>query len=337
MFDPTFSLILGEAITSGLVTILEGATSAYLANCFSKMDDTQADLRKAAKSAIQDAFEQWNTAILKALEMQGFADDELRRFFADYHSALEKFLNDSEVVDELLQPFSATDTKYQLNTTKLEQRWQALQLPALPDGFDLAGVNRAYVQQVKKAGIVTRELRDLFLAQLAQERTRYLEAMRGVWPGFDLDKYTKRVETRYKILDLSALTQPERDDFQKISLSEVFIPQSVRKQRPPRELPKEMWERLRLQGEVKEEEITATLHLEELRQWQESWEQAEPEPVLEVLAQSENRCLVLLGDPGAGKSTLARYLLLNVLAPPTDAQGLVGDFPEAVAVVSGIT
>jgi hypothetical protein len=313
-----------DAILSGpLGAIITNTVGAYLANRFSKMDDTQADLRTAAEHAIQDAFEQWITAILKALEMQGFDDDELRHFFAKYQPALGKFLHDSEVVDELLQPFSATDTKYQLNTTKLEQHWQALQLPALPDGFDLAGVNRAYVQRVKKAGIVTRELRDLFMAQLAQERTGYLEDIRGVWPDFDLDNYAKRVETRYQVLDLSALTQPERDDFQKISLSAVFIPQSVREQRPPRELPKEMLERLRLQGEVKEEEVTAKLRWEELRELQGSWERAETEPVLDVLAQSENRCLVLLGDPGAGKSTLARYLLLSVLAPPADAQGSV--------------
>jgi len=281
-------LIMLELIFSKpLDALITNTVGAYLANRFSKMDDTQADLRTAAESAIRDAFEQWITAILKALEMQGFADDELRRFFAEYQPALEKFLDDSAVVDELLQPFSATDTKYQLNTTKLEQRWHALQLPALPDGFDLASVNRAYVQRVKKAGIVTPELRDLFL-QLAQEQTRYLEAMRGVWSDFDLDKYAKRVKTRYHVLDLSVLTQPDGDDHQNILLSAVFIPQSVRKQRPPRELPKEMWERLRLQGEVQEEEVTAKLRWEELRELQESWERAKPEPVLDVLAQSES-------------------------------------------------
>lgn len=323
MIDAIFSSLLGESLTSGLETIIENAVSAFLSNRFTQIDGVRADQRTAAEQAIQNAYEQWMIAILRALQRQGFEDDELKIFFADYQLALQTFLNDPEAAEELLQPFFSTDTKYQINATRLAQRWQALNLRPLPEGFDIASVNHAYVERLKKAGIVTRELRDLFMAQLAQERTGYLEDIRGVWPDFDLDNYAKRVETRYQVLDLSALTQPERDDFQKISLSAVFIPQSVRKQRPPRELPKEMWERLRLQGEVKEEEVTAKLRWEELRELQESWERAEPEPVLDVLAQSENRCLVLLGDPGAGKSTLARYLLLSVLAPPADAQGSV--------------
>jgi hypothetical protein len=42
--------------------------------------------------------------------------------------------------------------------------------------------------------------------------------------------------------------------------------------------------------------------------------------VLDLIGQDQARCAVVLGDPGAGKSSLVRYLLLRLLEfPGTDA------------------
>ena len=117
---------------------------------------------------------------------------------------------------------------------------------------------------------------------------------------------------RYRVLDLSALTPPSRDDVDdgRILLKDVFVPQLVRKNRPPQELPKEMLAKLYAQGELKPEELPEGV--DNIKQLQATWVQVEPEPVLTVIPQ--NKRLVLLGDPGSGKSTLARYVLLSVLA-----------------------
>lgn len=68
---------------------------------------------------------------------------------------------------------------------------------------------------------------------------------------------------------------------------DVFVPQMVRENRPPRK------------KSPKPESVPTVV--------------AKPESVLTVVAKPDNKHLVLLGDPGSGKSTLARYLLLTVL------------------------
>jgi len=62
-----------------------------------------------------------------------------------------------------------------------------------------------------------------------------------------------------------------------------------------------------------------------------SWERTTPEPALDLIAAADRRLLVMLGDPGAGKSSLTRYVLLRLLAetPPVGSPlaGLHGHLP----------
>jgi predicted NACHT family NTPase len=308
---------LGSTIGPILQPIIENATGAFLGNRFHELSGIHKDQKKPAQDAIKSAFEEWIIAILKNLQAQEYEDSDLRQFFEDYKKAIETFLNDPEVVEELLKPFFATTTDYRIDSQLLVRRWTALNLRQLPEEFEAASVSRAYLRRVKNAGIVTPELRKLFLAQLAQQQTNLLESIRGVWQNFDLDKYAERVETRYRVLDLSALTPPSRDDVEEdggLLLKDVFVPQMVRESRPPRELPKEIVEKLYDKGELHRDELPDEFRLDEFKRLQQSWTQAKPESVLTAVAKPENKRLILLGDPGSGKSTLARYLLLSVLA-----------------------
>jgi energy-coupling factor transporter ATP-binding protein EcfA2 len=309
---------LGSTLLSALEPILENAAGAFLGNRFHELDGIRKEQKKPAQEAINSAFEEWIIAILKNLQAQEYKDSDLRQFFEDYKQAIEIFLNDPEVVEELLKPFFATTTKYRIDSNLLVRRWIALNLRTLPEEFDAASVSRAYLKRVKNAGIVTSELRELFLAQLAQERTNYLQSIRGVWPDFDLDQYAKRVRIRYQVLDLSALTPPSRDDVDdgRILLKDVFVPQMVRESRPPRELPKKILGRLHDKGEL--DELPEELWADDFKRLQDSWTRAQPESVLTTVTKPDNKRLILLGDPGSGKSTLARYLLLGVLAETSE-------------------
>jgi len=309
---------LGSTLLAALEPILENAAGAFLGNRFHELNGIRKEQKKPAQEAINSAFEEWVVAILKNLQAQEYKDSDLRQFFEDYKKAIEIFLNDPKVVEELLKPFFATTTKYRIDSNLLVRRWAALNLPELPEEFDAASVSRAYLKRVKNAGIVTSELRELFLAQLAQERTNYLQSIRGVWPDFDLDQYAKRVRIRYQVLDLSALTPPSRDDVDdgRILLKDVFVPQMVRESRPPRELPKEILGRLHDKGEL--DELPEELRADDFKRLQDSWTPAQPESVLTAVAKPDNKRLILLGDPGSGKSTLARYLLLGVLAETSE-------------------
>jgi HEAT repeat protein len=125
--------------------------------------------------------------------------------------------------------------------------------------------------------------------------------------------YAQRLQQQYGRLDLDALTPAEREEYLQIQLRAVFVEPSVREDPPPVELPKELWERLQAEGEIFAEDLPDGFDLASLQQAQAAYQARPPRRVLDVLAEEAGQHAVVLGDPGAGKSTLARYLALSLL------------------------
>jgi len=114
----------------------------------------------------------------------------------------------------------------------------------------------------------------------------------------------------YGHLKLEELDATSSDMPRGIRVTEVFIPPSVREceQYLPRamELPKELQRRLREQGTLDGTELEDA----ELARLLRTYLDQSPQPMLEVLADPSQRKLVVLGDPGSGKSLLLQYLVL---------------------------
>ena len=91
----------------------------------------------------------------------------------------------------------------------------------------------------------------------------------------------------------------------------MFIPQNVREcaEFLPRayELPKEVQRRLRDQGDIAGPELDP----ETLTRLRREYIDQSPRPVLEVANDPRLQRLVILGDPGSGKSSLLQYLVLR--------------------------
>lgn len=135
-----------------------------------------------------------------------------------------------------------------------------------------------------------------------------------------LARYYQRMQQQYGRLELDTLTPPQDQELLRIQLRSVFVEPSVRVDPPPVELPKEWWERLQIEGEIGADDLPEGVGHEDLRRVRELWRAKPPRRVLEVLTDPAEEHVVLLGDPGAGKSTLARYLVLSLAAPGVDGQ-----------------
>ena len=163
------------------------------------------------------------------------------------------------------------------------------------------------------------------LCRIVSEAIQKWEKESGVSPPvarisqLDLEAYFEALSKRYQRLELEGLTQPHREEYLQLRLSNIFVEQSVREDRPPVDLTKEAWDRLRVEREVHDEDLPArefVLASDDLRRRREVYFEKPRLPVLDVITDSRYHRAVILGDPGSGKSTLSRYVLLSLIGPP---------------------
>ena len=75
-----------------------------------------------------------------------------------------------------------------------------------------------------------------------------LETEGGVRPEVRPDKYAARMRTKYAAVNLANLMSSSADDPGSLVIRDVFVPQHVKENPPPIELPKDFEKQLRDQG-----------------------------------------------------------------------------------------
>jgi hypothetical protein len=161
-------------------------------------------------------------------------------------------------------------------------------------------------------------------------------------PAFSADtikRYFSRLRQHYGMLDLDALTPAQNEEYLQIELASVFVEQSVREDPPPAELPREWSQRMQAHGQIDTEDVPKELDPADLAHLHESYRAKPLQRLFDVLADPDHRAIALLGDPGAGKSTVARYLALSLAAGrPNDRLAELADhLPLLVELRSYVT
>jgi formylglycine-generating enzyme required for sulfatase activity len=141
------------------------------------------------------------------------------------------------------------------------------------------------------------------------------QAIRRRPPAQDLRRATERYLTHlvdsYRYLDFKGMGVSDRVPL-RLPLVEMYVPLKARVELPAGET----WARqLRLAGrQISEEEAEAI-----------GRRLSEPTPVLDLLRQQQG--LIILGDPGAGKTTFLKYLALRLATGEGGALGLDARLP----------
>ena len=149
------------------------------------------------------------------------------------------------------------------------------------------------------------------------------------------ERYLARLQERYRRVDLEVLTPlAEQGEQPQMLLGSVFVPQLVRADPPPLELPRELWHRLTEAGEAGETDLPEGLDRQALERAHRQYQGRPAERVLDAVSGPGAGRVVLLGDPGAGKSTLARYLMLAMAAQGSPGSNM--DIPVGAALTGAL-
>ena len=314
---PAFFALFGQVGGS----ILKKAAERHVETYFGKTLDKLGSGGK--KSTFQEATERayggWIEAVLKNLDGLGYDAEDLE----EYKGSFERILNDEEVGQELARPLLEGGDWKGPDVALFQDAWARLGCKPLPKGFQWPTALDAFKRQVEKQRVLTPELREQLNATNLIAIREELEQLRGVRPEANERRYAARMRQRYRVLDLAAIAPPAEERPLDIQLRDVFLPQDVRENPPSVELPWDLKRKLGGAGKDLGRDGVAEPFPEEIDQQRRAWmsstyaEQLR-RPVLEILREPASRRTVLLGDPGSGKSTLTKYLLLSVLEPPRE-------------------
>ena len=234
-----------------------------------------------------------------------------------YQLALQQFL-ESPTVQEVIQ--APLDGQSELDWCLLRGIWDESHYIQLPADFDWSRLAKTYRQSVMNQMLTDPALRPIVAtiasmrsADLAESAAASLERLTGPQTSFDLDRYAQAVKTTCAHLNMGPLDSDWPQYERSIRLNSVYVPQAVKQALPPRDITRDYLRSLR------ERRTTRGVELDDdrLTRLKQEYAQMESRNVIDVVDEPSYDRLVILGDPGLGKSTLLKLLALRWIGERT--------------------
>ncbi|MCI5210967.1 MAG: AAA family ATPase, partial [Candidatus Electrothrix sp. ATG2] len=297
--------IFGPVVEKLAKDVVNDTAKNYVRKCFGNVFSplNKKPLTKATGLAVKE--------LLSLLEDELLDADLETRELEAMRDAVADFLEQEPVQQAIGGLF--LEPGYHLDPAVFIRAWEkTADTPALPDDFSWDRISKRFSRKVEAIREDSAELRETFARHRSAKDSEEQRKLRDLPPEFDLDKYAEALVERFASLSLDSL-DTDGAAYNAVRLWNVFVPQSIRECQNYRpqllELPKEEQQRLIEQGEVDARELEQLER--ERRDLRRAYFDQTPRPVLEVCADSHLPRLVILGDPGSGKSSLLRYLALE--------------------------
>ena len=226
--------------------------------------------------------------------------------------SVSSFINSEGVQEILARPFKDASS---FDVSGLASLWREIprangegKLVDLPLGFDWDSVGASYLSSVRAIVEETPELREIWLSHSVEEIRRSVEAIQGVPPRFSLEVYRRSVIEDFGTLKLSAIRvdcEPNCWD-QGVFLQNVYVPQKVKEAFPPRDVSRDYRRRTHADtypSDFSDQSVPYSLV--------DMYRRAPVRRIQEVLRDPSCNRIVVLGDPGLGKSTLLEHLAMD--------------------------
>ncbi|NES00011.1 MAG: NACHT domain-containing protein, partial [Symploca sp. SIO1B1] len=300
-----------------LLELGKGALEDYVKDFFKDCIKGGVESAKAGvlKKSVGEALQQFLKIVEDELEFEcNLSGAEIRD---NYQIPIGKFIKHQDVKPLLGQAF-ARDCRT-LDGKQLGRIWRQQHLQGMPTEFDWNGVAKEYLKEVKRIIKQSPELRSILELEIQEAIAQNTQEAAGIIPDFNLKAYQEGLQERYANLNLDSLDTSVYDYREKLKVWQVFVAQNVRECQEflPQvyEIPKEHQRRLR-----ESNQLAAEVAPEALARHRQVYYQQPVSSILDLVSQiwedDKLRYLVILGEPGSGKSIFLQYLALNWARSP---------------------
>ncbi|MEG4278536.1 HEAT repeat domain-containing protein [Microcoleus sp. MON1_C1] len=272
---------------------------------FGEKDPRQVAAGKAIKKFLE--------LVEQPLKSGGVSPEQRKLYIKD----VKQFINNKSVKEILGKAFESD--RESLDAKLLEQTWTQLDLTPLPARFKWPTIANQYLKAAQEILFDSKDLRDILNDQKLDKIQKNTQETAGIIPDFDLRQYQKALRERYSNLNLSSVDPNTYDYREKLKVWQIFISQDVRsiyESFLPQayEIPKEHQRRLQDSNQLD------AIDLENLEKYRRGYFSQPIVSVSDVIKDKQKYpYIVILGDPGSGKSILLQYLALEWARSPLNS------------------